>query len=230
MDSIPHGTPSAYSWHKCRCEVCVDAKRAVDRAYYERNREAVKAKVSAYRDANIDLIREQQRLYRQEHAEEIAERKRVYHQANKERISAYIAAWKKANPDKVRDASARDRAKHREQRRMTSLAYYYSRMASDPERMRRMQREWSKTTKGVLANRAARHRRRGVPYTDEAKAWIATLVDPVCFYCGRIATEIDHVVPVSKGGTGERSNLVPACRRCNSRKGSKSQAEFLRTR
>jgi hypothetical protein len=32
---------------------------------------------------------------------------------------------------------------------------------------------------------------------------------------------IDHVLPKSKGGTNELSNLVPCCDRCNCRKGSK---------
>jgi len=46
-----------------------------------------------------------------------------------------------------------------------------------------------------------------------------------CAYCGkqlnRGTVEIDHVIPVAKGGTGWASNLVPACRSCNSSKGSR---------
>lgn len=38
---------------------------------------------------------------------------------------------------------------------------------------------------------------------------------PPCRYCGRPATQVDHVVPVSKGGTHALSNLVPCCARCN---------------
>ena len=43
-----------------------------------------------------------------------------------------------------------------------------------------------------------------------------------CFYCGAKAGDvelhIDHVVPVSKGGTNDFDNLVPACKPCNSGK------------
>ena len=46
-----------------------------------------------------------------------------------------------------------------------------------------------------------------------------------CHYCGRkppITTlEIDHVVPVSIGGTDDEENLVVACFECNSGKGGK---------
>lgn len=40
-----------------------------------------------------------------------------------------------------------------------------------------------------------------------------------CQYCGRSAPdvilEIDHIVPVAKGGTNKPENLVTACKECN---------------
>lgn len=41
-----------------------------------------------------------------------------------------------------------------------------------------------------------------------------------CGYCGDVATSLDHIVPRFKSGSSNRSNLVPACRRCNTNKGS----------
>jgi 5-methylcytosine-specific restriction endonuclease McrA len=103
-------------------------------------------------------------------------------------------------------------------------------MADDPESIRAYRRDWTKTKKGILANRAARTARRGSPYTPDAKEWIASLKDPACIYCGRFATEIDHLIPISRGGTGELSNLAPACRNCNSRKNDMTYSEFLSLR
>jgi 5-methylcytosine-specific restriction endonuclease McrA len=40
----------------------------------------------------------------------------------------------------------------------------------------------------------------------------------VCSYCGGVADTTDHVIPRSRGGTDDDSNLVAACRPCNSRK------------
>lgn len=37
-----------------------------------------------------------------------------------------------------------------------------------------------------------------------------------CTYCGKLATSVDHVVPVSRGGTNDPANVVAACRSCNS--------------
>ena len=42
-----------------------------------------------------------------------------------------------------------------------------------------------------------------------------------CVYCERGADTIDHVVPRSRGGRNEWTNVVAACARCNHRKGDK---------
>ena len=47
------------------------------------------------------------------------------------------------------------------------------------------------------------------------KAW-----DHKCAYCEDPATSLDHIVPRFKSGSSKRSNLIPACRRCNSNKAS----------
>jgi hypothetical protein len=45
-----------------------------------------------------------------------------------------------------------------------------------------------------------------------------------CFYCGRPAEHVDHVVPVRDGGVSEALNLRPACADCNLRKGRRVAA------
>lgn len=50
-----------------------------------------------------------------------------------------------------------------------------------------------------------------------------------CRYCGLEASEaqlhVDHVVPVSKGGTHGLENLVASCERCNLGKGGREGVE-----
>lgn len=48
-----------------------------------------------------------------------------------------------------------------------------------------------------------------------------------CQYCGGKATEVDHVLPISKGGGNEPTNLVAACYGCNRGKSAKSVEEFI---
>jgi hypothetical protein len=58
-----------------------------------------------------------------------------------------------------------------------------------------------------------------------------------CWYCGcelspymnRMSPDlfvIEHQIPISRGGTNETNNLVPACRSCNSQKAYKTVEEF----
>jgi len=54
-----------------------------------------------------------------------------------------------------------------------------------------------------------------------------------CGYCGIQLNPFerwhtDHIVPVSKGGSDELSNLIPACAHCNLSKNSLSVAEYKR--
>ncbi len=51
-----------------------------------------------------------------------------------------------------------------------------------------------------------------------------------CAYCGRVGVplQIEHIVPKAKGGTDRVSNLTLACEKCNSKKGTKDLAVFLK--
>ena len=53
----------------------------------------------------------------------------------------------------------------------------------------------------------------------------------VCFYCGQDADQVDHVIPISKAPelVVSPDNAVACCKRCNTRKGNKSQGVFLAT-
>ena len=61
----------------------------------------------------------------------------------------------------------------------------------------------------------------------------AEVFGDACAYCGeRGKLVMDHAVPINRKSLGEHhlGNLVPACDRCNSRKGDASYAEFLADR
>lgn len=47
-----------------------------------------------------------------------------------------------------------------------------------------------------------------------------------CYFCPDLASTVDHLVPLLRGGTNFEGNLVPACRPCNSRKAWRLVVEF----
>jgi 5-methylcytosine-specific restriction endonuclease McrA len=58
--------------------------------------------------------------------------------------------------------------------------------------------------------------------------------DYQCQYCGRRSSELktresltrDHLIPMSRGGTNEWSNVVTACSSCNTRKANRMPSEI----
>jgi len=96
-----------------------------------------------------------------------------------------------------------------ESRRMADNRYALS------EKMKaKKRRDYARRKKAIVPSR---------PVT--AEDWIEILENHKhrCFYCHRrmMRLTIDHVIPLSKGGTHTKENLVPACQSCNSRKSNK---------
>jgi 5-methylcytosine-specific restriction endonuclease McrA len=76
-------------------------------------------------------------------------------------------------------------------------------------------------------------------YTDEDLNYIYDKNEGFCWHCGKKlsfinygrpgekgAWEVDHSIPVIRGGTGHLNNLVPACVRCNRSKQDLTSREY----
>ena len=50
------------------------------------------------------------------------------------------------------------------------------------------------------------------------KGFTARYYGKPCIVCGKPSDTIDHIVPISCGGTNDIENLQPMCRSCNSKK------------
>ncbi len=70
-------------------------------------------------------------------------------------------------------------------------------------------------------------------YTDPNRRLVVLARDGnACVYCTASLSEdnfvLDHLVPVAKGGTNRKHNLVAACEVCNRRRGDSDPTQFLR--
>ncbi|MFE7113926.1 HNH endonuclease [Streptomyces sp. NPDC057654] len=75
------------------------------------------------------------------------------------------------------------------------------------------------------ANTSARNQNRSAGWT-ALRLRILRRDRYVCYLCGSPnASEVDHIVPVARGGTDDPLNLAAACRPCHT---AKSQAESHR--
>ena len=66
----------------------------------------------------------------------------------------------------------------------------------------------------------------GPLYDTNLRDFIFSKTKGRCSYCGEKATEIDHIIARSNGGTNSTFNLTPACRSCNEKKSNLSLKEF----
>jgi len=102
-------------------------------------------------------------------------------------------------------------------------------------------RKWQRPKKPVVQHPLPEELRGFVSIDDEddpaanLRAELCSEQDSQCFYCRTEIThyskrhnslDVDHRVPVARGGTDERSNLVAACRSCNRGKGDMSEGDW----
>jgi len=122
---------------------------------------------------------------------------------------------KAADPDRVRQQS-----------KASSRAHRARGGGEDPVVVRERVKKWAKSNPEKIAAkqlRRSRRKRDGLLTED----WIAVIEKDPCAYCGGEGGTIDHVIPLSRGGEHGDTNVVGACRRCNSSKSARPLLIFL---
>jgi predicted nucleic acid-binding Zn ribbon protein len=224
----PNGRPRIYCSDKCKDkarnirggEKRREEQRASLRKHYANHKEAYaeynkkwignhpekRAEYSqAYRQRNPEKTKEAVRSYNERNRDKVLEYKRKYHKDNKEKEKEY----QKNNRDNLNKIAREWQAKKRQENR---------------EEYRQKQKGWR--DKYPETYRAKQHRRRtrktnaGGSYT--TAEWNALLDEcgHRCVWCGNdgIKLTVDHIVPVSKGGSSNIDNIQPLCLPCNARK------------
>lgn len=99
------------------------------------------------------------------------------------------------------------------------------RYAREPERFRKAMRDWRATHPEACwlqdtRKRLIRAQAVGVATEQQIRDRMA-MWGFRCWACSAPMASIDHVIPLSRGGTNWASNLRPCCISCNSSKGAK---------
>jgi len=169
-----------------------------------------------------------------------------YYQANKEKLKAYQTAHYAADPEPKKARAARVRAEQPEET-AAYLAQYRSihgdelraiqraKYAADPEPRRAAAIAWRKAHPEF--DRAKGHRRRALirgsqveKFTDlevfEEDDYICQLcfepIDPFLRNHHPEMASLDHIKPISKGGSHTRDNVQTSHLVCNLRKGNRA--------
>lgn len=139
--------------------------------------------------------------------------------------------WR-GNPEAKLATSRKYRRNNLEKVRAAARAYY----ARETERYSQYHKKYRATEKGKAQRCGCEQRRRarkkGALCT-VTPAEVANLLESAtcCIYCeanfsNELRPTLEHKIPLSRGGDHTLDNLAVACGSCNSRKGSKTPAEF----
>jgi 5-methylcytosine-specific restriction endonuclease McrA len=120
---------------------------------------------------------------------------------NREQSREIKRRWEENHPDRVKDAAKKYRSKH-------------------------------KTTRQAgLRNYRAKKNNNGGTHTAQDIQLLYKQQKGKCYYCSKKVGErydVDHVIPVSRGGRNDISNLVIACKPCNQSKGGRMPHEWAK--
>lgn len=136
-------------------------------------------------------------------------------------IRTYERQRRARDPESVARIDARWRERHPDKAREMDRRYYQENQAKVRQRVKLYKQE--NAAKVAFDCQRRRERKRanggdGFSYEE----WLAfcEALGNVCLCCGTPGLlTVDHVVPISKGGCDELSNVQPLCGPCNSRKG-----------
>lgn len=171
-----------------------------------RCKQSLNCQLFSYRKAAKDKLTswckpcmaENARNRRLENLEKSRASSRAYYQLNKVAIQRNLAQWRRRNKDYLTTYQQEWRSKNTDKVRL------YSRVHGSIRRARE----------------------RAVDNFEITSRDIRRLLNQKCVYCGNSSTQIDHVIPLSRGGTNGIGNLASACTKCNASKNNRFVMEW----
>jgi len=189
---------------------CKSCHNLCQKQRYQNNKEKIIAYQKQYQKNNKEKIKVRKKQYYQNNKEKDATQKKQYYHENREKILAYHRQYQKNNRKEI--------ATYKEQ--------YYQ------------------TPKGKEIRQKGKHKRRAL----KAKTFYESF-NPIevfkrdnyrCQHCGKktrpdyknqyhpLYPNLDHILPLSKGGNHTRLNTQCLCHKCNTVKNNKENNEQLR--
>jgi 5-methylcytosine-specific restriction endonuclease McrA len=213
-----------------------------NRRYYHENKDKRKASTKKWVAKSKGKLADYMRKYRAANKERMKELDRKAYEKKRE-----------LHPERIRESNRKSAAKKRAEFEATATpeqkkelrekinarhtAWTERQGEERKEKVRKKNREYGKTEHGRLVRRICAARREALLYKAEGDfteaEWLKILEDSgnKCTYCGKEFSKdcqatIDHMVPLSRGGSNYASNLTPACASCNTRKKNKTPEEY----
>lgn len=158
----------------------------------------------------------QDKLYKQNNREKVKARLHEYYIENKDKFFESAKIWRGKYPDKVKQYNKTSRQRN-------------------PIPSRIAVAKWTKLNPNYRRTWTEQNRHKGIEYAEKRRALkagadgtitgesfieLCSLYGNKCLRCGRgdVKLTLDHIVPLSIGGTHTIENAQPLCKSCNSKK------------
>jgi 5-methylcytosine-specific restriction endonuclease McrA len=223
----------------CKCKDC-------DKLYYEANRGDRKLWQKQYRKDNKPYLRAWHReyslthkdvisKYQKEHKDEIALKGKEYRQAHREEIRIRNKLYRETHKEDIRQYLI----DNKEKTKLRCKQYY----ENNKEEKRAYSKRYQQTQSGKESSRRRYAKRRALKANARYESFdpkdVLARDGYICQLCGKetrpdwnryhpLHPEVDHIVPLSKGGDHTRQNTQCLCRLCNGTKNNTGSGDQLR--
>ena len=203
------GTYTAWRAHQKRKEAPCDACRAARNEYLAGWRERNKAKLKEYhaewREDNKERVKQYREEYYQEHKETYYEQNKAWRANNVELMRSYRNTWKENNPEAYKEAQRKWEQEHPERNRVKEGRRRARKRETQVEDFTEQQ---VLDAYGLTCHICQKEIDIAAPRRTNKEGWERGM-------------HLDHLTPLSKGGTHTLDNIRPAHGLCNVRKAAK---------
>ncbi len=199
-----------------KCTRCGTEKPKEDEYFRLRKKSSPKYKKVSY----ITYFNSWCRDCEKEHSREAS---KAYYEKNKEACIARVNEWRKHSMHKTREYNKKSNKTNAKRYKEYSKKYRQEN-AEKIREQERVRREKNRERYNVYAQKK-RSLKRKLPSAYTKKQWEECMAyfDGECAYCGSAEKLTqEHFIPMTDGGEYADTNIIPACRHCNSSKRDRS--------
>lgn len=204
---------------------CRECTRKYNNQYYQGNRDSILEQKAQDRLDRPEFYAEQNRKHKEDPIEK-AVRAKKYREENPEKVKAQLGDWRRRNPVHIKTYSAEYYIENKDKILVRKRSTY-----------RKNPTVYILIGKKSKATRRAQKRQAGGNFTKSDLLRMYDEQEQRCAYCGTAIywgvlhdIHIDHVLPLSRGGSNNPDNLALTCADCNLAKRNYLLDEWLITR